>query len=244
MSNPIKQFSELLSGPLGELIASIGRGVGEAQAALDEGSLRQTLELYKLDDAKTLDDLIKKFENASGEEKKALGEEIKVLKEESKFLQLIRSIGYQPTFYVIPETEVEAKVSLNLDINNNQSTDQLRPYQIAKYRANATPLNANNINQYNLNANAAATLKFKIVPVPAPNGVAEKRIMPMLKGRKYDEITRELIDSIGLNYKLDEASEDLLAANPSIILNIEEQNIDDNKIIELDTEIILTLKMK
>jgi hypothetical protein len=217
MSNPIKQFSELLSGPLGELIASIGRGVGEAQAALDEGSLIQTLELYSAN-----------LENGT--------------EDETRMLQLLREIGYQPTFYVIPETEVEAKVSLNLDINNNQSTDQLRPYQIAKYRANATPLNANNINQYNLNANAAATLKFKIVPVPTPSGVTEKRIMPMLEGREYNEITRELIDSIGLNYKLDGASEDLLAANPSITLNIKEQNILANKIIELDTEIILTLK--
>jgi hypothetical protein len=233
MSNPIKQFSELLSGPLGELIASIGRGVGEAQAALDEGSLRQTLELYKIESEQEIKD----------KEKDASVEEIAIIREETRLMQLIRSIGYQPTFYVIPETEVEAKVSLNLDINNNQSTEQLRPYQIAKYRANATPLNANNVNQYNLNANAAATLKFKIVPVPSPSGVSEMRIMPMLVGREYNEVTRELIDSIGLNYKLDGASNTLFNnTDKDTFLVIEVQNIDDNKIIELDTEIILTLK--
>jgi hypothetical protein len=233
MSNPIKQFSELLSGPLGELIASIGRGVGEAQAALDEGSLRQTLELYKIESEQEIKD----------KEKDASVEEIAIIREETRLMQLIRSIGYQPTFYVIPETEVEAKISLNLDINNNQSTEQLRPYQIAKYRANATPLNANNVNQYNLNANAAATLKFKIVPVPSPSGVSEMRIMPMLVGREYNEVTRELIDSIGLNYKLDGASNTLFNnTDKDTFLVIEVQNIDDNKIIELDTEIILTLK--
>jgi hypothetical protein len=233
MSNPIKQFSEILSGPLGELIASIGRGVGEAQAALDEGSLRQTLELYKIESQQEIND----------HEAMASDEETVIIREERRLLQLIRSIGYQPTFYVIPETEVEAKVSLNLDIYNNQSTNLQQPYQKTKYRANATPLNANNINQYNLNANAAATLKFKIVPVPAPSGVAEKRIMPNLIDREYNEVTRELMESIGLNYKLDEVSENLLVANPSIILNIGKQNIDVNKIIELDTKIILTLKI-
>jgi hypothetical protein len=233
MSNPIKQFSELLSGPLGELIASIGRGVGEAQAALDEGSLRQTIELYKIESEQEIKD---KEEDASVEE-------IAIIREETRLMQLIRSIGYQPTFYVIPETEVEAKISLNLDINNNQSTEQLRPYQIAKYRANATPLNANNVNQYNLNANAAATLKFKIVPVPSPSGVSEMRIMPMLVGRAYGDETKELIESIGLNYKLDGASETLFKnTDKDTFLIIEYQNIDNNKIIELDTEIILTLK--
>lgn len=233
MSNPIKQFSELLSGPLGELIASIGRGVGEAQAALDEGSLRQTIELYKIESEQEIKD----------KEKDASVEEIAIIREETRLMQLIRSIGYQPTFYVIPETEVEAKISLNLDINNNQSTEQLRPYQIAKYRANATPLNANNVNQYNLNANAAATLKFKIVPVPSPSGVSEMRIMPMLVGRAYGDETKELIESIGLNYKLDGASETLFKnTDKDTFLIIEYQNIDNNKIIELDTEIILTLK--
>ncbi|AUC76452.1 hypothetical protein [Olleya sp. Bg11-27] len=233
MSNSIKQFSEILSGPLGELIASIGRGVGEAQAALDEGSLRQTLELYKIESQQDIE----------GQEGATSDEEAVIINEERRLMQLIRSIGYQPTFYVIPETEVEAKVSLNMDITNNQSTNLQQPYQRSKYRANVTPLNANNINQYNLNANAAATLKFKIVPVPAPSGVAEKRIMPNLIDREYNEVTRELIESIGLNYKLDEVSGNLLEANPSSILSIEKQNIDANKIIELDTEILLTLKI-
>ncbi|QXP58757.1 hypothetical protein [Olleya sp. HaHaR_3_96] len=233
MNNSIKQFSEILSGPLGELIASIGRGVGEAQAALDEGSLRQTLELYKIESQQDIE----------GQEGATSDEEAVIINEERRLMQLIRSIGYQPTFYVIPETEVEAKVSLNMDISNNQSTNLQQPYQRSKYRANVTPLNANNINQYNLNANAAATLKFKIVPVPAPSGVAEKRIMPNLIDREYNEVTREHIESIGLNYKLDEVSGSLLEANPSSILSIEKQNIDANKIIELDTEILLTLKI-
>lgn len=235
MSNPIKQFSELLSGPLGELIASIGRGVGEAQAALDEGSLRQTLALYKTESEQE----IKDQDNIASDEEKGN------IREERRLMQLIRSIGYQPTFYVIPETEVEAKVSLNLNTsnkNNNRSANKYQPYKIAKYSINATPLNANNINQYNLNANAAATLKFKIVPVPPPSGVSEKRIMPNLVDRKYDDETRELIISLGLSYSLDKKSEELLAKKPNAVLQIAKQNIEPNAIIDINTAIILSLK--
>lgn len=233
MSNPKKQFSELLSSPLGELIASIGRGVGEAQAALDEGSLTQTLELYKLEEAQQLKD---RLDNANEDEKQEIIEE-------SRLAQLIRSIGYQPTFYAIPETEVEAKVSLNMNSQSRKTSIGQNRYKLTRYQANVTPLNANNINQYNLNANAAATLKFKIVPVPPPSGVPEKRIMPNLIGREYNDETIAIIESIGLNYKLDDASEVLLKDNPNNKLNIEGQNIAENEIIDLDTEIILTLKL-
>ncbi|MBL7558925.1 hypothetical protein JAO71_03830 [Olleya sp. YSTF-M6] len=233
MSNPIQQFSDILSGPLGELIASIGRGVGEAQSALDEGSLQQTLALYTIDEqaeASAATDTTTDAETAVGNDNQRL-------------LELIRSIGYQPTFYVIPETEVEAKVSLNMDLSNSQSLPLSTSYKTAKYRANVTPLNANNVNQYNLNANAAATLKFKIVPVPAPSGVAEKRIMPDLVGRPYDDATRGLMASVGLNHTLDDASNTLLEANPSTILTITDQNIVAHTIIEVDTIIELSLQL-
>ena len=234
MSNPNKHFSELLSSPLGELIASIGKGVGEAQAALDEGSLRQTLELYKLEDVQKLND---RLADASAEERQEIVEE-------SRLAQLIRSVGYQPTFYAIPETEIEAKVSLNMNIQSNTPSINRKPHKLAKYRANVTPLNANNINQYNLNANAAATLKFKIVPVPPPSGVPEKRIMPNLIGREYNDETIAIIESIGLNYKLDEASEKKYNDNDQLSFIIKKQLTTDNKDIEPNTIIDINTTIK
>jgi hypothetical protein len=41
-----KLARDIGAAPLGDLIASVGRGVAEAQAALDRGSLEQTLALY------------------------------------------------------------------------------------------------------------------------------------------------------------------------------------------------------
>ncbi|WP_054851068.1 hypothetical protein [Olleya sp. ITB9] len=234
MSNPIQQFSDLLSGPLGELIASIGRGVGEAQSALDEGSLQQTLALYSLDNP----------QDATTPDADTADAASVTVTDNQRMLELIRSIGYQPTFYVIPETEVEAKVSLTMDLSNTQSAPLRQTYQSRNYRANVTPLNANNINQYSLNANAAATLKFKIVPVPPPSGVAEKRIMPQLIGRVYNDATIGLMASVGLTYTLDEDSQTLLDENPTISLTIANQNIATQSIIDIGTAIILTLQQQ
>lgn len=191
MSNYIDQFSELLSNPLGDLISSIGRGVGEAQAALDAGSLAQTLEMYREDESRS--------------------------PEEKRTIELMREIGYQPTFYTIPETECEAQVSISLGISGNEPTSPIQSGYSNRTKMFATPLNAGNINRYNLNAQASAKLKFKIVPVPTDAVISEMRILPNLESRistdsKGDpktisftfEDAKILLDSLGLNYKLPE----------------------------------------
>ena len=177
MSNPnVQLFSELLGGPLGELISSVGRGVGEAQAALDHGALMQTLDLYD----------ISKDEDRSPEE--------------LNLINLVRALGYQPTFYAIPETEVEAQISLSMDIKSEQ-TSPVGGFALSKYKINATPLNAGNVNRFGLQANAMAKLKFKIVPVPPNSGVSELRVIPDLTVLPWDE-ARELLQNLGLTYEL------------------------------------------
>jgi hypothetical protein len=187
MSKYIDQFSELLSNPLGDLISSIGRGVGEAQSALDAGSLTQTLEMYRED------------ENRSPEEKRTI--------------ELMREIGYQPTFYTIPETECEAQVYISLGISGNEPLSPIQSGYTSQKKMYATPLNAGNINRYNLNANASAKLKFKIVPVPTDAIIAEMRILPNLETQilpNSETISftfkdaKLLLESLGLNYKLAE----------------------------------------
>lgn len=176
-NNPVQLFSELLGGPLGELISSVGQGVGDAQAALDQGALEQTLELYDVskDDDRTTEEL--------------------------RLLTLIREIGYQPTFYTIPETEVEAQISLSLDLKSEQSSP-IGGYALSKYKINATPLNAGNVNRFGLQANAMAKLKFKIVPVPPPQNIAEIRNVPILTDRIWDDDTRGILQNLGFDYEL------------------------------------------
>ncbi|WP_300662572.1 hypothetical protein [Fluviicola sp.] len=176
-NNPVQLFSELLSGPLGELISSVGQGVGDAQAALDQGALQQTLDIYDLskDDERTEDEL--------------------------KLLSLIREMGYQPTFYTIPETEVEAQISLSLDLKSEQSSP-VGGYALSKYKINATPLNAGNVNRFGLQSNAMAKLKFKIVPTPPPQNISEIRNVPDLSNLSWKEDTKEIIQNLGFSYEL------------------------------------------
>lgn len=182
MSDPISNFSELLSNPLGDLISSIGKGVGEAQAALDAGSLNATLDIYREDDAagRTPD--------------------------EQRMIDLIREIGYQPTFYVLPETEVEAQISISMSLNNNPASPLTPAKTASRFSAIATPLNAGNINRFHISSNAVAKLKFKIVPVPPPAAITEMRVVPDLSGKVLNEATIALIAQLGFAYRLADGS--------------------------------------
>ncbi|MCX7649849.1 MAG: PASTA domain-containing protein [Flavobacteriales bacterium] len=221
MNNPVQTFSELLSAPLGELIAAIGKGVGEAQAALDEGSLRTTLQLYN--------------ENISLEDPEA-----------KQIFQILREVGYQPTFYTLPETEVEAQISLSLSINQtNNSINNPSNRPASRIRAYATPLNANNLNQYNLNANAMAKIKFKIVPIPPPSNVSDYRIIPNLLGLSLKDALNILSD-LQFNYKILRLYEDKIEViqfeekyNKDIVIK---QNIEPGSFSLINTEIQITIK--
>lgn len=184
-NNPVQLFSELLGSPLGELISSVGQGVGDAQAALDQGALEQTLEIYDL----------------SKDEDRP--------EDELKLLTLIREIGYQPTFYTIPSTEVEAQISLSLDLKDQQ-TSPIGGTPLSKFKVNATPLNASNVNRFGIQANAMAKLKFTIVPVPPPQNATEIRNVPDLSARTWNEDTKVLLENLGFTYELRTPSGELI----------------------------------
>jgi len=167
MSNPKEFMNDTMAAPLGNLIASIGEGVAEAQAALDAGSLAQTLALYDDEDG----DIMNKR---------------------------LREIGYQPTFYTIPETKVKAKISLAMSQSGNSS--QIQSNRLSKVKMYATPINATNTNKYNLNVNASVELDFTIKPIPAPEG-AELRRTPDLIGKTLDE-AEEILGEFGSTVEL------------------------------------------
>ena len=189
-----------LATPLGEMIAAVGEGVAEAQAALDEGSLRASLEIYS--------------EN------------------EDDGLQLLRDIGYRPTFYTLPETTGELTVALNVGMtgDNNagfgqtsQSSQERSATKRtaisnltrtntafaqasalptkAKPRIYAKPVNAGYTNRFNYTASASAKLTFKIVPVPPPLDVDELRTVPNLVGETVSTVASTL-KRIDLEYEI------------------------------------------
>jgi len=171
MADLTTQMKELLAAPLGELIASVGEGVADAQKALDAASLAQTLAIYSEEN----------------------GDEL---------LTRLREIGYQPTFYVLPETEVEAKVSVALSAQgSSQSSIGTGGVSRTRARMYATPINASNTNKFNLDASASATIKFKIVPVPPSENVNDVRVVPTLAGKKLSEVT-SILQQLNLQYQI------------------------------------------
>lgn len=191
-NNPVQLFSELLGGPLGELISSVGQGVGDAQAALDHGALQQTMDIY---------DISKDADRST---------------EELQLVNLIREMGYQPTFYSLPNTEVEAQISLSLDLKSDPNPPATGA-SFSKFKVNATPLNAGNMNRYGLQSNAMAKLKFSIVPVPPPPGSADLRLVPDFMDYTWGENIKDTLQRLGFVYELRNDEDELITDEETLV---------------------------
>jgi len=229
MSNTIKNLvHDVVASPLGDIIASVGEGVAEAQQALDDGSLAKTLEIYSEGNEETL--------------------------------KVLREIGYRPTFYALPETTGEVRISLQLGksaqqgspktLSSGASTAQpiinaqlsrLGRNISAKPRLYATPVDAGYANRYGYQANVSAKLTFKIVPVPAPDGVDELRLLPNFINKSIAE-SQVLAESLGLELSIQNAEGNLLE-NADINAKVTEQipTPDSQPFARLGEEIILTI---
>ena len=156
---PIKPLLDSLSAPLGDLIAEMGRGVAEAQQALDEATLEQLQRIYAEDEA---------------------------------LLEQLRALGYQPTWYQIPEAEAEIRIALSVE---GQHSDSGRP----RLRLFGAPLNADYQNRFDYRLEASSRLKFRIVPIPAPSVLEDKRVVPRLVGKTLAEAS-DLLATLDINF--------------------------------------------
>lgn len=126
--------------PMGDLIASIGGGIAEAQEALDQTTLARALALLEAGDSNSA---------------------------------MLRALGWRPTWYHIPEAEANIQLTLSIE---SFTTEGARP------RMRALPLNAGNSTRYGFDLNLASSLRFKVVPVPAPEAAEQLRRVPPLVG--------------------------------------------------------------
>jgi hypothetical protein len=98
-------------------------------------------------------------------------------------LAMLREIGYQPTFYVIPKASGKLQVALSMFSETTQAGTQLRLM--------ASPLNPTLSNKYSYTATASAEVSFDIVPVP-PN--EQIRRTPDVTGKTADLAAATLLD--------------------------------------------------
>lgn len=69
-------------------------------------------------------------------------------------------LGYQVTWYQIPEAEVEMRMALHFEKKNAQSAARMY----------VAPFNTKYRNTFSFTADGSSTLKLKIVPVPPQGG--------------------------------------------------------------------------
>ena len=165
------ELTDTLSAPLGEFIASVARGVAEAQQAMD----LYTIETYK-----------------------------EIYGSDAQLLQELREMGYQPTWYKIPEVSAEITMSLSISATHLDEGTQTTAQPIRranKFEVVAAPVDANYVNRYNYNIQGASKVKFTIVPVP-PSPLAEAaKIVPALAEKSLAE-ARSLLQRLEFPFEL------------------------------------------
>lgn len=214
----IRQLTQdIASAPLGDLIAAVGRGVAEAQAALDAASLEQTLALY----------------------------------DQSDELQgLLRDVGYRPTFYTIPKTEGELRLSLTVSTQTGGSK-AVRPAapippslgtvsalgRLSGLRGlskiYAAPVDSRYQNTYSFNSEVSAAVRFSIVAVPPTSAAEAARVVPDFVGLTFSEALAiaESFD-LGVIFEGDEPASDAEVAT---------QNIPAGQLVNEGTQVLITV---
>jgi len=175
MSDIKRLIRDTTAAPLGEIIASVGQGVAEAQKALDSQALAQLEALYRDNDDATA---------------------------------LLRQSGWRPTFYTLPDTEGEVKVSLSVSGQGQQTRQASSPALLsrkARIGLYASPVDAGYQNRFGYQATVGATLKFRIVPVPPPAEIDALaiRAVPDLRGSTLDA-AGAMLDEFQLTVAIDE----------------------------------------
>jgi hypothetical protein len=172
-NNPADETLVTLAAPLGELIAAVGRGLGEAQRALDQSTVDTIKALYKGNDAN---------------------------------LESMRRMGYQPSWYRIPELDAEITASMSV---SRRAKSVGVPGQLQMYMSPVDPTYANS---YDYDLQAATVIKFKVVAVPPPPRAADMKVMPPVVGMESQRAREKLADLgipfavLGTGAVVDEAS--------------------------------------
>lgn len=138
---------------LGDLIGAVGRGVADAQHALDVAAMDQLTAIATAEGA---------------------------------VADTLRAIGYQPTWYRIPELNAEITVSLTLAGRSEQSGR-------TRMQLYATPVDASYSNKYVVNADVTSRITFKVVPVPPSPLAADLRVVPELTGQTFADAEALLV---------------------------------------------------
>lgn len=132
----------------------------------------------------------------------SLEQTLALYSESDELARQMRELGYRPTFYAIPETEGELKLSLTvagrapIDDSTTAATTTPIPSTAtigalrrldARPRVYAAPVDGRYQNSYSFSSEVTATVRFKVVAVPPPSEAESARIVPNLVGTTFKQ---------------------------------------------------------
>lgn len=194
MSDTLKDvFSDGFAAPLGEVIAAVGRGVADAQAALDQASLEATLQVYH-------------------DEGGAAATLLRDIGYRPTFYVLPETTC---------EVQVSMRVGGSNGADGSANAAPGTPV-LMRSRTYITPVDAGFANRFGYQASASAKLTFKIVPVPPPSALDDNRPVPNLIGKTGADADAALAN-IGLVAVFQVKGDKQIERDKALMLNVTAQ---------------------
>lgn len=156
---------QLLDVPFGDMVASLGMAIAQAQCALDSNSI-EILKMMGEADTVSLP-MIRSMEYSNG----------KLSIEDEDFSTSMIGAGFQPTFYQFAETVIEVKMAISMSREsssetkkNTTETTNKKNFWRTKSTTRTTTVDATYSSKYNYSAEGSSLLRTRLVPVP-PNTI-------------------------------------------------------------------------
>lgn len=158
--NPLDNAVELFSAPIEGVILALGKGIAEAQASLDQNSIKSQ-QAIDADPA------------LSGLGLQATWYQMPQVQLELKLAMAIAQESSQPVFALSAASEVP----IALPVARQPS-----------FRLMAQPASAAFQNHFNFNMQATSTITLSIVPVPAPRASDQSTVTPRLTFDQVEQL--------------------------------------------------------
>lgn len=118
----------------------------------------------------------------------------------------LSAYGLNATWYTIPETTFSLKMTYSFsndetDTVSGELTDNAMIVSKPKLKMNVIPSNATHSSIYKNSGVQESTLTLRFLPIPPPEGITDRVLMPNLLGLTVDEAIERLAD-LGLEYEL------------------------------------------
>lgn len=182
---------------LSDVIAELGKGIAEAQKKLDESAIET----------------------------------------ENMILQNDRlyHAGIRATWYVMPEVEfslkmdysvsTEEKTEVNINTNNSTTSSEKPTRRIRSITGiNVLPMNATSQTYFRSEKAEQSVLKLRFVPVPAADGITERKYVPDCTGKTVQQITEIMNENNIATYDFYQSGNpDVVIQDPDLKLTVKTQ---------------------